>query len=106
MLALFPYFSGPFLDNASDFVAIRRILCGLTNWLGLGLHLGMDLAFLESINKNCGNNVEKCKTALLHSWRKTRKATKGQLVGALRKMGEDSIADKLEKSIGTLNLKF
>ena len=99
-------FSGSFLNNASHFVAIKNGLRGFTDWLGLGLQLGMELAVLKSIEKHHGNKVEKCKTALLHSWLQTGTATKRQLVDALREMDEDFIANKLESSIGTLNLTF
>ena len=99
--------SGPFLQKSSSFVAIKRSLRGLSDWMGLGLELGMDFAFLQSIIKSHGNDVEKCKTTMVHSWLKTGEGTKGKLVDALRRMGEENIADKLEKSKGTctFNLK-
>ena len=91
------------VDDASQFVAIKRSLHGLTDWQGLGLQLGMNLPYLSTISKIYGNNMEICKTTMLHSWLKTGKATKGKLVDALRRMGEDSTADKLEESKGKLN---
>ena len=94
------FHSGPFLDDSSDFVAITRSLRGLTDWLGLGLDLGMEFDFLQSIGRSHGNKVTECKSAMLHSWLKTGTATKSKLVDALRKMGEDFIADKVEYSMG------
>ena len=88
-------FSGPFLDDASDFVAVKRSLRWLTDWIGLGLRLGMDFAVLKRIAKSHSNKVEKCKTAMLHAWLKTGTATKDKLVTALRLMGEVSIVDKV-----------
>ena len=64
----------------------------------------MDFALLKSIGKSHGHYVEECKIDVLHSWLKTGEATKDKLADALREMGEDSMADKLEKSIGTFNL--
>ena len=55
----------------------------------------MEYSFLDSIDKDKGGDVEKCKTAMLHSWLKTGKATKSSLVTALREMGEECIADTL-----------
>ena len=104
MLAMFPYFSGTY--NASDCVAIERSLHGLTDWRRLGYELGLKNSSLNSIGKRHGNNVEKCKAAMLHSWLKTGKATNGKLVNALRRMGEDNVVDKLVKSKGTLNFKI
>ena len=80
------------LLDTSHLVVIKRSLRGLTDWLGLGLELGMDFPFLKGISKNHGSDVEMCKTAMLHSWLETGRATKGSLVAALTEMGEDSIA--------------
>ena len=56
----------------------------------------MDFPFLDNINKNQGGDAEKCKTAMLHSWLETGKATKSSLVAALTEMDEDSIAAKIQ----------
>ena len=94
------------LHDPSDLAAIKRSLGGLTNWMDLGLALGMIFHDLKSINESHGNNVEKCKTAMLQSWLETGEATKRKLVGALRWMGADGIADNVEWSKGKLNFKF
>ena len=94
------------LHDASDFTAIKRSLGGLTDWMSLGLALGMIFHDLKSIDESHGNNVEECKTAMLQSWLETGKATKKKLVGSLRWMGEDGIADKVEWSKGKFNVKF
>ena len=98
MLSMFPYFSGTY--NTSDYVAIERSLHGITDWRRLGDELGLKFRFLNSIGKRHGNNVLECKAAMLHLWLKTGKATNGELVNALRRMGEDNVADKLVKSEG------
>ena len=56
----------------------------------------MDFPFLDNINKNQSGDAEKCKTAMLHSWLETGRATKSSLVAALTDMDEDSIAAKLQ----------
>ena len=86
----------PSLIDNSQLVAIKRSLRGLTDWLGLGLELGMEFPFLQSIDKSHGGNLEMCKTTMLHSWLETGNATKSSLVAALREMGEESIAGKLQ----------
>ena len=89
-LLLFP----AFIDT-SHLGAIKKGLRGLTDWLGLGLELGMEFPFLQNIDKSHGGNLEICKTTMLHSWLETGEATKSSLVDALREIGEESIADKL-----------
>ena len=69
---------------------------GLTKWKLLGLALGMDFPSLNNINKSQGGDAEDCKAAMLHAWLETGKATKSLLVAALRKMGEEGIASKLQ----------
>ena len=80
--------------DASHLFTIKRNLRGVNDWQELGLALGMEYSFLDSIDKDKGGDVEKCKTAMLHSWLKTGEATKSSLVTALKKMGEECIADK------------
>ena len=85
----------PAPPETSKLFAIVIKLRGLTDWQLLGLALGMEYSLLDSIDKDKGGDVEKCKTAMLHSWLGTGKATKSSLVDALRGMGEEGIADKL-----------
>ena len=56
----------------------------------------MEYSLLDSIDRDKGGDVEKCKTAMLHSWLETETATKSSLVAALTEMDEDSIAAKLQ----------
>ena len=56
----------------------------------------MEYSLLDSIDKDKGGDVEKCKTAMLHSWLGTGRATKSSLLDALTEMGEDKIAAKLQ----------
>ena len=90
-LLLFP----AFLDTSHLF-NIKRSLRGLTDWQELGLALGMEYSLLDNIDIGKGGDVEKCKTAMLHSWLETGRATKSSLLTALTEMGEDSIAAKLQ----------
>ena len=85
----------PHID-ASHLIIIRRSLHHLTDWIGLGLELGIDYSALESIDQKKGGDLEKCKTAMLHSWLKTGQATKSSLSAALTEMGEDSFAAKFQ----------
>ena len=84
------------LLDTSHLVVIKRNLRGLTDWLGLGLELGMDFPFLNSISKSNSNDVEMCKTAMLHSWLMKGTATKRSLVDALTEMDEVTIAAKFQ----------
>ena len=84
------------LLDTSHLVVIKRSLRGLTDWLELGLELEMEFPFLKSIDKSHGDKLEMCKTTMLHLWLESGRATKSSLVDALREMGEDGIADKLQ----------
>ena len=89
------YFLPSYTLDTSHLLAIKRNLQGITNWLNLGLELGMDFPFLDKINKSHGGEVDMCKIAMLYSWLETGGATKSSLVAALTAMGEESIAAKL-----------
>ena len=80
------------LIDTSHLGVIKRHLRGLTDWLELGLDLGIEYSLLDNIDEDKGGDVEKCKTAMLHSWLETGKATKTSLVATLTEMGEDGIA--------------
>ena len=84
------------LLDTSHLLAIKKTLRGLTDWQELGLELGMEYSFLDSIDRDKGGDVEKCKTAMLNSWLGTGRATKSSLVAALTEMGEGSIVAKLQ----------
>ena len=71
-------------------------LQGLTNWKLLGLALGMGFPSLNDISKSQGGDAEDCKAAMLHAWLETGKATKSSLVAALKNMGEECIASKIQ----------
>ena len=90
------YYIFPAFIDTSHLTVVKRSLRGLTDWLGLGLELGMEFPFLQSIDKSHGGNLEMCKTTMLHSWLETGKATKSLLVDALIEMGEESIVAKLQ----------
>ena len=84
------------LLDTSHLLAIKKNLHGLTDWQELGLELGMEYSLLDSIDKDKGGDVEKCKTAMLHLWLGTGRATKNTLIHALTEMDEVSIVAKLQ----------
>ena len=84
------------LLGTSHLFAIQKNLRGLADWQELGLALGMEYSLLDSIDRDKGGDVEKCKTAMLHSWLETGAATKSSLVDALTDMDEDSLAAKFQ----------
>ena len=62
----------------------------------MGLAMGMDDSFLDSIDRDKGGDTEKCKAAMLHAWLQSGRATKSSLVTALGKIEEDAISGKME----------
>ena len=56
----------------------------------------MEDAFLDSTETDNGQDTEKGKTVMLHSWLQSGRATKSSLVSALGMIGEDDIAAKIE----------
>ena len=64
---------------------------GLKDWKGLGCKLGLHHTDLERIDKNNGGNLAKCKTALIHHWLHSGRATKTTLLDALNVLEEGYI---------------
>ena len=84
------------LLDTSHLNIIKTNLHDLTDWQRLGLAMGMDDSFLDNIDREKGDDTEKCKTAMLHSWLQSGRASKNSLVTALGDIGEDAIAAKFE----------
>lgn len=84
------------LLDTSHLADIRRCVQDLMDWEGLGVELNLDFLLIERIGKDKGGVVSKCKTEILCSWLRTEKPTKSSLVAALRRMGENAIADTIK----------
>ena len=84
------------LSDPSHLRVIKSGLHDLTDWLKLGLELGMDHSFLDGIERDKGGNTGECKAVMLHAWLQSGRATKSSLVTAVRKIGEDDIAARIE----------
>ena len=77
-------------------------LGSVTDYMRLGLELGLSYSLLTKIRQQHDKKVEDCKRVLLHSWliRDERVdqmggTNKSALVAALRRMGQHSIADSI-----------
>ena len=80
--------SGP-----SDLVDVFELLGDLREWKILGLRLGLPFPLLEEIERD-KRGVDNCKMAMLHEWLAKSGASRQSLVSALRKMGENGLADR------------
>ena len=74
----------------------------VTEYMRLGLELGLSYPLLHKIQQEVGKRVEDCKGRLLHSWLSKAErvdeiggANKPALVAALRRMGEHRVADNI-----------
>ena len=74
----------------------------VTEYMRLGLELGLSYPLLNKIRQEQGKKVEDCKRVMLHSWLKRAErvdekggANKPALVAALRRMGEHRVADNI-----------
>ena len=74
----------------------------VTDYMRLGLELGLSYPLLNKIREEQGRKVDDCKKSLLHSWLKRAEgvdemggANKPALVAALRRMGEVAVADSI-----------
>ena len=54
----------------------------------------MDFSCLDDIDRDKGGDAEKCKTAMLHAWLRSGKATKSSLVEAVGMIAKDELAGK------------
>ena len=77
-------------------------LHNLTDWMNLGLELGLYYPTLEAIEKEKRGNISECKMKMLAMWLQRRDNVTQMgvpswsvLVDALRRMGENDLADKI-----------
>ena len=95
-------YSCPFCLGPSHVVFVMDWLQSVTEYMRLGLELGLSYTLLNKIRHEHGWKVEDCKRTLLHSW--LQKAdrvedmggtNKPALVAALRRMGEHRVANSI-----------
>ena len=74
----------------------------VTDYMRLGLELGLSYTLLNKTRQKQGKDVDDCKRSLLISWLKRVErvgqmggANKPGLVAALRRMGEHRVADSI-----------
>ena len=79
-----------------------NLLENITDYMRLGLELGLSYSLLNKMRHEHGKRVEDCKRSILHLWlaRAERvdqmgKANKPALVAALRRMGEHRVAETI-----------
>ena len=94
------------ISDTKDLVQVLKALrdngFGTTNWMDLGLNLGLYINTLHTIEGNkhtLGDRLNEC----LSAWLKLQDdvkakggATWSSLVAALRDIGENAVADKIE----------
>jgi len=75
------------------------------DWYQLGIELGLPTSKLEEIEVNNPGNVLRCKRLMLQEWerRPTLKPSWSSLVGALHKMNENTIADRISQQFSELH---
>ena len=73
-------------------------------WYLLGLELGLPTSKLEEVEFNNPGNVLRCKVLMLQEWerRPTLKPSWSSLVGALHKINENTIADRISHQFSEL----
>ena len=73
-------------------------------WHQLGMELSLPTSKLEEIEVNNPGHVLRCKRLMLQEWerRPTLKPSWSSLVDALRKMNENTIADKISQQFSEL----
>ena len=97
----YSYIAG--IDKLVDVLdALKRV----NNWQSLGLQLGLLYPTLQQIKKDAHENVEQCKTKMLAAWLKRQDnvlqigvPSWSILQTALRRIGENDVADKVVTSL-------
>lgn len=79
----------------------------VVEWEDLGLKLGIYYPTLEKISVSEHHKVNKCRKKMLQEWLKGRDKVKIlggptwlQMVGALRKLGDNALADHVQSKFG------
>ena len=90
--------------DIADLAEVKRCLKNFTDWLSLGLELGLLYTTLDSIEKGECKDVEKCKTKMLAGWlqQQDKVAEEGvpcwaTLEKALRNIGQIELANTVQK---------
>ena len=68
-----------------------------TRWYRLGLELGIDQEDMDIIEDDCKRDAEEALRKTLKLWLKTEEPTWRKMIAALRKIGENNVACKLEQ---------
>ena len=83
-------------------VDVMNWLGSVTDYMRLGLELGLSYSLLIKIRQQQDTKVEDCKRVLFQSWLERDErvdqmggANKSALIAALRRMGQQSIADSI-----------
>ena len=86
----------------ADMFEVKMFLKNFNDWLSLGLALGVLYPTLERIEEEQRGAIEKCKTKMIAAWlqRQDNASKNGvptwmMLQTALRKIGENVLADKI-----------
>ena len=105
-VCLFYLFFFLLYTDTNDISDVMEYLHSCNRWLPLGLKLGLFYHTLQRIELENVNNIEKCRIAMLDAWLQKQDGvgSKGgptyrQLIGALRSIREDPIADKMEEEL-------
>ena len=95
-------YSCSFPSGPSHVVVVLDWLESVTEYMRLGLELGLSYTSLIMIRQEQGRKVKDCKRSLLHSWLESADrvdemggTNKPALVAALRRMGEHRVADNI-----------
>ena len=89
-------------SDPSSVVSVINLLKSVTDYMRLGLELGLSYPFLHKIRLEHEKRVEDCKRSIIHSWLARAErvdqmggANKPALVAALRRMGEHGVAETI-----------
>ena len=92
----------PLLTAIDDLFEVKMFLKNLVDWQSLGLALGLLYPTLEMITKEKHGDIGECKMKMLAGWLQQwdNVSQKGVpswsvLQAALRRMGENELADKI-----------
>ena len=81
----------------------------VTDWIPLGLYLGITLPELYFIQANYPNDLKRCRIEMYEEWQKKVTPTWSAVVQALDEIGERRLASELAQKHGwlrTINCKF
>ena len=92
------------LTETRDLSGVLFAITKVVRWIPLGLALGLEDFTLETINRENNGRIEECKIDMLSAWlRQKDDAVKetlpkwSSLEAALRKIGENKVANQLSK---------